>query len=616
MGNLFQELKRRNVYRVATGYAVISWLLIQVADTLFPIFELPDNAMRLLAVSLLIGFVLVLPIAWLFELTPEGIKKTLSAQPDEFSKTGPVDYLLGGMSLLIIGFIAVPLVLPADSEEAIRSTFDDTALLADETAGIVEEEVTGPSEFSIAVLPLANLSPDPNNAYFAAGIHEEILNQLVKAEQLQVTSRTSVQRFEDSELSIQEIARELNVSTIMEGSVRFAGNQVRITTQLIRASDDVHLWSETYQREYDDIFAIQSDVAIQVANAMNATITASELANIERPPTNSTVAYSLYLQAVAGTNSSIELVLQEERGNTISLLERAIALDPAFAQAYSFLAFQKYAVGLAVLNQRPALWDEALLYANKAIEIDPNLAQPYMVLSRVYFDKRQWGQWLFNARKSVELPSLDGQSAFQLSSLLVRLGHYEAVQHWMNIAISKSSTDYDLLFLSLAGALYSLNGGDYESSLALSDQYLDLGGSLEDDYHTIRAVAYHFLERDADSLIELNQIQQTPFTVELWGYPEYLRCQTAAREQILQEIGIPTENDGEGILGLAFCALGASDLDTFFGILETAMQQNQELSFLQLSFLPLFNEVRQDPRWQAVEEYLDLPVLTDIQIPY
>ena len=605
MGSLFQELKRRNVFKVGAAYLVLGWLIIEIAATVFPQFAFPLWTNQFVTLLVILGFPIAVFFAWAFEVTPEGIKRESDVNRDDSiaAHTGrKLDFLIIGILAVALGYFVY------ESRFVEDSAMDDTELLADETVELVEDEITGPNEFSIAVLPLVNLSPDPNNAYFAAGIHEEILNQLVKVEQLQVTSRTTVLRFEDSELSIQEIARELNVSMIMEGSVRFAGNQVRITTQLIRASDDVHLWSETYQREYNDIFAIQSDVAIQVASAMNATLSDSELANIERPPTSSTEAYSLYLQAIAEKQSTEAATGIEASANTISLLERAIAIDPAFAQAYSFLAFRKFTTGMLDVALRSDMQDEALYYANKAIEIDPNLAQAYMVLHRVYWSEKQWDLWLYNARKSVELPSLNGGTALQLAGKLSSLGQHEAAYHWSNIAISKSPENEDYLLYSAVTRLY---GGDYESSLALSDQYLDLGGR-EDDYHAIRALVYHFLERDADSLIELNQIQQTPFTLELMGYPEYLRCQTAAREPILQEIGIPTEV--VSFTRLLNCALGASDLDTVFDILDLIIQGNLDAADIVIS--PVFNEARQDPRWQAVEEYMDLPVLTDIQIPY
>ena len=471
------------------------------------------------------------------------------------------------------------------------------------------EEIYALNEFSIAVLPLANLSPDPNNAYFAAGIHEEILNQLVKVSQLEVKSRNSVLRFANSELGNQEIARQLNVSTVMEGSVRFAGNQVSITTQLIRASDDVHLWSETYQRDYDDIFAIQSSVAIEVANAMNASLTSSELSDIEKPPTDSTQAYSLYLQAIEIERSSDATRQGEAAARTVPLLERAIELDPSFAQAYAALASRKLAFvnGQADPARRSALANEALRSANLAIELDPRQAAAYSVLSRYYWSQKQWDQWLLNVRLSVEIPSLGAYPARSLAFDLSALGQHEAAYHWINKAISLEPEEYALY---LYAALMRVTGGDYESSLVFLEQYLALGGH-KDDYHTLRALTLHFMGRDDESRNEIKQIIAVRvFSSELYGIQNYLKCQTTAREQILLEIS--TMPAVRRYVENLFCSLGASDLDSVFSSLNFAMQQNLRVR----PRLGMYDEAKLDPRWQAVQEYMDLPELSAEQIPY
>jgi TolB-like protein len=486
---------------------------------------------------------------------------------------------------------------------------DEVAVSVENQEQIVGEESYAPNKFSIAVLPLANLSPDPNNAYFAAGIHEEILNQLVKVSQLEVKSRNSVLRFANSELSNQEIARQLNVSTVMEGSVRFAENQVSITTQLIRASDDVHLWSETYQREYDDIFAIQSSVAIEVANAMNASLTSSELTDIEKPPTDNTQAYSLYLQAIEIERSSDAIRQGEAAARTVPLLERAIELDPSFAQAYTALASRKLAFvnGQADPARRSALANEALRSANLAIELDPKQAAAYSVLSRYYWSQKQWDQWLLNVRLSVEVPSLGTDAALSLAYDLSSLGHHEAAYHWINKAISMEPEDY---IPYLYAAHIRVTGGDYESSLVFLEQYLALGGH-QDDYHTLRALALHFMDRDDESRNEIKQIIAVRvFSSQLYGIQNYLKCQTTAREQILLEISTlpPVRRYVENL----FCALGSSDLDSVFSLLNFAMQQNLRVR----TRLGMYDEAKLDPRWQAVQEYMDLPELSSEQIPY
>jgi TolB-like protein/DNA-binding winged helix-turn-helix (wHTH) protein len=524
----------------------------------------------------------------------------------KLSRSSTLDFNKQSMAIFACILVAVSAVFIYWT----RYTSDEvTVSVENQEQNVGEEEIYAPNEFSIAVLPLANLSPDPNNAYFAAGIHEEILNQLVKVNQLEVKSRNSVLRFANSELSNQEIARQLNVSTVMEGSVRFAENQVSITTQLIRANDDVHLWSETYQREYDDIFAIQSSVAIEVANAMNASLTSSELTDIEKPPTDSTQAYSLYLQAIEIERSSDAIRQGEAAARTVPLLERAIELDPSFAQAYAALASRKLAFvnGQADPARRSALANEALLSANFAIELDPNQALAYSVLSRYYWSQKQWDQWLLNVRLSVEIPSLGARAALSLAYDLSALGQHEAAYHWINKAISMEPEDY---IPYLYAAHVRVTGGDYESSLVFLEKFLALGGH-KDDYHTLRALTLHFMDRDDESRNEIKQIIAVRvFSSELYGIQNYLKCQTTAREQILLEISTmpAVRNYVENL----FCALGASDLDSVFSLLNFAMQQNLRVR----TRLGMYDEAKLDPRWQAVQEYMDLPELSAEQIPY
>jgi TolB-like protein/thioredoxin-like negative regulator of GroEL len=235
---------------------------------------------------------------------------------------------------------------------------------------------------SVAVLPFENLSLDPENAFFAAGIHEETLNQLVKLRHLSVISRTSVLRYQNSDLSIPEIAKELNVQTVLEGSVRYAGDRVRIAAQLIDAATDEHLWSEIYDRDFSDIFAIQSDIAMNIANALEAEFSLEEQASLENIPTDSPEAYALYLRAVSmpAGNGSTDSV----RAAVLDLLNRAIAIDPTFALAYERIGRQ-----MLVYNEQIArgpVESQALARENaeKALALDPNLGSAYVILARTH----------------------------------------------------------------------------------------------------------------------------------------------------------------------------------------------------------------------------------------
>jgi len=410
MPRILQELKRRHVYKVATAYVAMGWLLIEVASTLIEAFGLPLNVIRILATGVFAGFPAVLVLAWVFDLTPRGIEKTEATSSPDTSPMSKSDIIWGSVLLmLLVGFSIVTVrtyFYPLLGENLSSTTENGSNIgIARDQASRQFDNSPLPDDKSVAIVPLANLSPNPENIYFAAGVHEELLNQLAKIAELRVISRTAVLRYQDTLKSPNEIARELNVSNIIEGSVRYADDRVRVTIQLIRASDDSHLWSETYERTLDDIFAIQTDIAIQVANSLQADLLPNEIQQIQLTTTNNADAYSLfletrYLQEQSNNFASDSDWLQ--RG--IANMRQAIGQDPNFALGYAELAallYQQWLLGpLRVSDQ---LLVEAEAYANQALDIDPEIARQYDVLpaiSRAYdvlasinFERRDWGAW-------------------------------------------------------------------------------------------------------------------------------------------------------------------------------------------------------------------------------
>ena len=307
----FTELKRRNVYKVAIAYAVVGWLLIQVATQTFPFFEIPNWIVRLVVLLILVGFPIALIIAWAFELTPEGIKRTAVATdvaPRAKKRQTWIFVIVAAGALSVALFFAGRYMVgsPPDAPK------------------------------SIAVLPFANLSRDPDNAYFADGIQDEILTRLAKISDLKVISRTSAQRYKSSPENLPEIARQLGVAHILEGSVQKTGDQVRITVQLIRADKDAHLWAESYDRKLTDIFAVESEVAAKIARSLEARLTGAEKQAVAARPTENTEAYEAYLRGLALWNS-ID-VSPERIEMMIVYLERAVQLDPKFAVAWAYLS--------------------------------------------------------------------------------------------------------------------------------------------------------------------------------------------------------------------------------------------------------------------------------------
>jgi len=274
--NFFGELKRRNIYKVAIAYGVVAWLLIQFASQVFPFFEIPNWTVRLVVLLLIIGFPIALVIAWAFELTPEGIKRTEAADAaQEHSRGHAWIYTAAIGALLSIGlFFTGRYTAPRTSQvEAARSVSSSVP------------------QKSIAVLPFENLSEDKANAYFAEGMQDEILARLSKVADLKVISRTSTQQYQSKPSNLREIANQLGVANILEGSVQRAADQVRVNVQLINALNDAHLWGDIYDRKLTDIFAVESDIAKTIADTLQAKLTGEEKQLIAAQPTSNLTAY-------------------------------------------------------------------------------------------------------------------------------------------------------------------------------------------------------------------------------------------------------------------------------------------------------------------------------------
>src|SRR5437867_2027119 len=271
LGSFFAELKRRNVYKVAIAYGVVAWLLIQVATQVFPFFEIPNWVVRLVVLVIIIGFPVALIIAWAFELTPEGLKRAETADAERSA----------GRSLKRT-WIYVVIIAGAIS---IGLFFLGRYTSSKQNAGA---ELPGKS---IAVLSFDILSRDLDNAYVAEGVQDEILTRLAKVADLKVISRTSTQKYKSAPDNLRDIAKQLGVSNILEGSVQRAGDQVRVTVQLINATNDAHLWAETYDRKLTDIFTVESEIAKAIAETLHATLIGSEERMMSKTPTANPEAY-------------------------------------------------------------------------------------------------------------------------------------------------------------------------------------------------------------------------------------------------------------------------------------------------------------------------------------
>jgi len=363
--SIFGELQRRNVIRVAVAYAVASWVLMQIVDVIMPVFELPDWAPKLIFVILAIGLVPALIFSWAFEITPEGLKKDseVDRSTSITNKTGKkLDYIIIGTLAVAVVFLLVDRQYNQDSDEPAVAT----------ASAAVEEQ-----QKSIAVLPFVNMSSDAEQEYFSDGITEEILNSLAGIKELKVAGRTSSFAFKGQNDDLRRIGDALGVNHILEGSVRKAGSQVRITAQLIQVDTGFHLWSETYDRELTDVFAIQDEIANEILKQLKSQLLADDVVVAETQSTDPEV-YGLYLKAkqriYTRIGSEIEIAVRE--------LDKAIQLDaeyaPAFAQrgiATMLLSDQQYgSIPHDESNRR------GKRFADQALRLDPNLAEGWAAL--------------------------------------------------------------------------------------------------------------------------------------------------------------------------------------------------------------------------------------------
>jgi TolB-like protein len=307
-GGFFEELQRRKVYRVAAAYIVAAGFIIQIGSAILPAWELPNWTFRLVVVLLLIGFPIALILAWAFDVTPEGIQATKG--------TAAETHLRRNMIILVaIGVIV----------SAVAGFF----LLPRATGRNIDK--------SIAVLPFENLSGDPDNAYFADGMQDDILTNLSKIGDLKVISRTSVMSYRGSGTrNARDIGKALGVATLLEGSVRRIGNRVRVNVQLINASNDEHIWAEDYDRELTDVFAIQTDLAQKIVYTLQAKLSPNEKAQLDRQPTQDPNAYLLFVQAHDYANRTD--MFRDTSLKAEPLFEKAIKLDPNFSLAFAGLS--------------------------------------------------------------------------------------------------------------------------------------------------------------------------------------------------------------------------------------------------------------------------------------
>ncbi len=415
--NFFAELKRRNVYKVAVAYAIIGWLLIQIATATFPVLEIPNWASKLVIALVALGFPIALILAWAFELTPEGIKHSETIGPNEYIpqwSTRKFAGLILAIALLAAGVLTFQLV-------------HNRSMSQGQVSGATRLPVAliSTSQKSIAVLPLLNESGNPGDEYFSDGLSEEVISALAQIKELKVIGRSSSFRFKDQKEDSKTIGDKLGVSTLLEGTVRKQGEKVRIVAELINAADGIELWSRTFDRELKDIFAVQSEIAQAVAASLELTLRGTEEKSVKNAATKSVEAHNAYLQG----HFYFERRNLEDYRRSVSFFDQATQLDPDYALAYAERAEAWTWIADQTSEKKKEAWASARKDAEKAVVIDPHLAEAHAALGWV----RAFAEWkiaegLAELRRAQQLAPTNATANDLLARIVVYLGQIEEAE--------------------------------------------------------------------------------------------------------------------------------------------------------------------------------------------
>jgi TolB-like protein len=409
--NFFAELKRRNVYKVAVAYGVVAWLLMQIASQIFPFFEIPNWAVRLVVLLLIIGFPIAVIIAWAFEATTEGIKRTEAADAaGQRSRGGAWIYVVLIGAALSIGLFFV-------------GRYTATLHRSDAATGIPQK--------SIAVLPLLNESGDPKDEYFSDGLSEELIAALAQISGLKVIGRSSSFRFKDRKEEPRTIGEKLGVSTLLDGTVRKQGDRVRIVAELVNAADGIQLWTRTFDRQLKDIFAVQEEIAKAVADSLKVTLLGGDARSVQGSASNNVEAHNAYLQ---GHFHLLRRNVEDFR-KAIGYYDQAIQLDPHYALAYAERS-EAWAFMGDLTGQRQVAYPKAQSDAEKAVTIAPTLAEARAALGWVRcFVDWKFTEGLSELKRAKELSPANPTANDLLARIIVYLGRVDEAERQARHAV-------------------------------------------------------------------------------------------------------------------------------------------------------------------------------------
>lgn len=558
IGRLFSELRRRHVLRVAAAYAVVAWLVIQVAEATFPAFDIPEWTMRLVVILAVLGFPIAIVLAWAFDMTPGGVERTR-----------PLEKAVGP---------------PVDAPPAVERSLS-------------ERPVPEPLPQSIAVLPFLNMSGEPENEYFSDGITEDLIAHLARLRDLKVISRTSVMQYKARPKGMREIASELGVATLLEGSVRRAGGHVRIVAQLVDARSDHPLWSETYDRELEDIFEIQADVAQRIARSLQAELSPRERERIAAAPTRDLAAYDLYLKGRHEWNRRTDASL----ARSLDHLKQAVAADPGFALALAGLADSYVTLGIYGARSPHEVMPRARAAAEKALGIDEEQAEALTALACVR-SVYEW-DWLTaeeEYRRAIDLsPNYPLAHHWYAANFLMPLRRFEEARGELERA-----QELDPLAPSIAAsfAVLELFEGRLERAAEACKKVIAsspgfwlahyfLGCTFQELGSNDEAIASLEKARtlSADSVDAAAALGQ--------AYAAAGRADDA--RAVLNDLLARAAHDYVSPMRLAQTHLGIGETEEALSCLERAVEE-RAAGLVWLDVQPVFKGLRGDPRFEAV----------------
>ena len=588
--NFFAELMRRNVYKVAVAYAVVAWLLIQAASIFFPAFDAPPWVMKIFIIVIIFGFPVALIVSWAFEITPEGIKLESEIEPSKSIKrrTGrKIVAVTIALAVVAAGLFVYQMV--GRDRWARRSDVEPA-----EEGRPGGASLHAPNK-SIAVLPFVNMSADKNDEYLSDGMTEELINVLAKVPGLRVPGRTSCFAFKgkNEEDIFRKVGDQLHVGTVLEGSVRKVGDKLRVTAQLINVSDGYHLWSKDYDGDVKDILNFQSNVAEQVVQALQVKLGGDEKRILTKRPTENPEAHRLYLLG----RYEFGKYTQAGWNNAIRYYEQALRLDPNYALAYCGLADNYAYMGSVVMPESDAIAKERE-FAQKALELDPDLAEAHMSLALALVGTFDWRNGLKEFDRALELnPNL--AFAYELQAWTVNgLGRFDEA-----IAKTRKAVELDPLnpFFQMSLSFYQYWAGQYDNAIAQSRKTLEMDPNSAIS-HVLLGLSLLKKGDSAGAIAELQKAKAPDpgaWYQGFLGYAYAISGDRAKAEQALRELEELAKRQYDSPTAFVTIYLGLGEKEKCLDWLEKAYEQ-QDSACWYLKIDQIYDSVRNEPRFQAI----------------